>query len=74
MDYDILRRWHEMTSQPQTTTIIQELRQHGMTYQQIADNIGVAWLTAHRWGTGESKPRPAGPINTALYDMLAKVS
>lgn len=61
-------------SQGETTNyLVQELHGLGVTYQAIADTVGVTWMTAHRWATGESAPRPAGPINKILAEMLGDI-
>lgn len=56
-----------------THYLVQELHGLGVTYQAIADTLGVTWMTAHRWATGESSPRPAGPINQILAQMLGDI-
>ena len=53
-----------------TAYLIGELHALGVTYQSIADTVGVTWMTVHRWTTGENRPRPAGPINQVLGQML----
>ena len=56
-----------------THYLVQELHGLGVTYQAIANTVGVTWMTAHRWATGESTPRPAGPINQILAQMLGDI-
>jgi transcriptional regulator with XRE-family HTH domain len=29
---------------------------HGLTQQQLADHLGVVWLTVQRWETGKREP------------------
>jgi predicted transcriptional regulator len=55
----------------QTAALIESLHRRGVTYQSIADSVGVSWMTVHRWAKEDTHPRPAGPINALLAQMLA---
>ena len=58
---------------PETTVfLIAELHSNGVTYQRIANEIGVTWMSVHRWAKGTSRPRPALPVNTELARLLAE--
>ena len=54
-----------------TANLLEELHQRGITYQAIANRMGVNWRTVHRWANGETQPTIAGLINGALAQMLA---
>ena len=58
-------------AQPETVAyLLEELHSAGVTYQKIADSIGVSWMTVHRWAYGTSHPRPALPVNVELSRLL----
>jgi len=54
-----------------TAGLIALLHRQGVTYQSIADTVGVSWMTVHRWAREDTHPRPAGPIDALLAQMLA---
>lgn len=54
-----------------TAQLLQELHQRGITYQRVADNLGVNWRTVHRWANNQNEPTIVGLINRALGQMLA---
>ena len=54
-----------------TAQLLQELHQRGITYQRVADNLGVNWMTVHRWANNQNEPTIVGLINRALGQMLA---
>ena len=56
-----------------TISLIHSLHVQGVTYQKIAEEVGVHWMTVHRWAYGQSAPRPAGPINRILQEMLDEI-
>lgn len=49
------------------------IREHaGLSLAEVADELGVAIATVHRWETGERRPRPALAIAYGrLLDRLA---
>jgi len=55
-----------------TAQLLSELHQRGVTYQRIANNLGVNWRTVHRWANGENQPIIVGLINKTLSQMLAE--
>ena len=55
-----------------TAQLLQELHQRGVTYQKVANTLGVNWRTVHRWANGETQPIIPGLINAALGQMLAE--
>ena len=60
-------------ARPETTMFLLEaLHKNGVTYQRVANEIGVTWMSVHRWAKGFSRPRPALPVNTELARMLAE--
>jgi transposase-like protein len=60
-------------NRPETTMfLLEELHKSGVTYQRVANEIGVTWMSVHRWAKGFSRPRPALPVNTELARMLAE--
>ena len=60
-------------NRPETTMfLLEELHKNGVTYQRVANEIGVTWMSVHRWAKGFSRPRPALPVNTELAWMLAE--
>jgi len=60
-------------ARPETTAfLLEELHSNGVTYQRIANEIGVTWMSVHRWAKGLSRPRPALPVNTELARLLAE--
>ena len=54
-----------------TANLLGELHRRGVTYQAVADRLGVNWRTVHRWANNETQPTISGLINGALYQMLA---
>ena len=56
-----------------TTSLVAALHARRVTYQKIAEEVGVHWMTVHRWAYGQSAPRPAGPINRILQEMLDEI-
>ena len=58
-------------AQPETVAyLLGELHKAGVSYQKVADSIGVSWITVHRWAYGTSHPRPALPVNVELSRLL----
>jgi len=55
-----------------TVHLLEELHQRGVTYQAVADKLGVNWRTVHRWANAETQPTISGLINGALTQMLAE--
>ena len=60
----------EVKAEDKTVGLIAQLRAGGLTYQQIADNLGVNWRTVHRWGKGTHTPIHAPLINTVLQHLV----
>ena len=58
-------------SERKTANLLEELHQRGITYQAIANRLGVNWRTVHRWANGETQPIIPVLINDALGRMLA---
>ena len=58
-------------SEKKTANLLEELHQRGVTYQAVADRLGVNWRTVHRWANSETQPTISGLINGALTQMLA---
>ena len=56
-----------------TISLIAALHVRRVTYQKISEEVGVHWMTVHRWAYGQSSPRPAGPINRILEAMLDEI-
>ena len=54
-----------------TAQLLQELHQRGVSYQRVADTLGVNWRTVHRWANNQNEPTIVGLINRALGQMLA---
>jgi len=54
-----------------TVHLLEELHQRGVTYQAVADKLGVNWRTVHRWANAETQPIIPVLINDALGRMLA---
>jgi len=61
-----------LTSVIESTTagLITRLHERHISYKKISQVLGVHWLTVSRWASGETHPRPAGPINQCLEKML----
>ena len=57
-----------------TAELLTALHDKGVTYQAVADELGVNWRTVHRWRNGETHPATAGLVNVALKAMLRVVS
>ena len=57
-----------------TAELLTALHDKGVTYQAVADRLGVNWRTVHRWRNGETHPATAGLVNVALASMLGVVS
>ena len=57
-----------------TAELLTALHENGVTYQAIADRLGVNWRTVHRWRNGQTHPATAGLVNVALGSMLAVIS
>jgi len=57
-----------------TADLLTALHDKGVTYQAVADELGVNWRTVHRWRNGETHPATAGLVNVALAAMLRVVS
>ena len=53
-----------------TIYLLNELHGAGIADSWIAQKLGVARMTIHRWKTGESHPRPAVAVDTALANLL----
>jgi len=53
-----------------TAELLTALHENGVTYQAIADLLGVNWRTVHRWRNGQTHPATAGLVNVALTAML----
>ncbi len=53
-----------------TIYLLNELHGAGIADSWIAQKLGVARMTIHRWKTGESRPRPAAAVDTALANLL----
>ena len=64
----------DVMAQPGTTMfLVGELHRQGVSYQKIADEIGVTWMSVHRWAKGFSRPRPAHPVNIELARLLGEI-
>ena len=57
-----------------TAELLSALHDKGVTYQAVADELGVNWRTVHRWRNGQTHPATAGLVNVALKAMLRVVS
>ena len=57
-------------TEDKTAELICQLHESGMTYKEIADNVGVHLRTIMRWGKGTHKPIHAPLINTGLQHLL----
>ena len=57
-----------------TAELLTALHDNGVTYQAIANHLGVNWRTVHRWRNGQTHPSPAGLVNVALRGMLVVFS
>ena len=57
-----------------TADLLTALHDKGVTYQAVADELGVNWRTGHRWRNGQTHPATAGLVNVALKAMLRVVS
>ena len=53
-----------------TADLLMELHEHGVTYQAIADRLGVNWRTVHRWRNEQTHPKMSGLINVELTAIL----
>ena len=56
-----------------TSELLTALHDSGVTYQVIADRLGVNWRTIHRWRNRQTHPSTAGLVNLALSSMLGVV-
>ena len=52
--------------------VIAALRDKGWTQQAIADELGVTWLTAHRWESGQTYPPTSKPVLMALDTLMKR--
>ena len=57
-----------------TADLLTALHENGVTYQAIADRLGVNWRTIHRWRNRQTHPATAGLVNVALASMLGMVA
>tara|TARA_R100000306_G_C4374819_1_gene141501 strand:- start:2085 stop:2402 length:318 start_codon:yes stop_codon:yes gene_type:complete len=58
-----------MASPDTTPELLRQLHDAKVTYQAIASEVGVSYMTIYRWSRGFSKPRPAKPVNETLMFM-----
>lgn len=56
--------------QATTVELLAELHQRGVTYQAIANRLGVNWRTIHRWSKAQTHPTIEALINVALTGIL----
>ena len=60
-------------AKPETTIfLLATLHAEGVTYQAIAKEIGVTYMSVFRWSKGLSTPRPILPVNTHLARLLGE--
>ena len=58
-------------SSPETVPdLLVQLHSAGVSFKQIADEIGVTYMAVYRWTKGTSTPRPVRPVNEKLMAML----
>ena len=62
----------EISGPEKTAHLVAELHERGMTYQTMADRLGVNWRTVYRWSRREHPPLMSITINAALSLMLAE--
>ena len=53
-------------------SVVADLREKGWTQKAIADELGTAWQTVHRWGSGQTYPPTSKPILAALESLADK--
>ena len=53
-----------------TIYLLKELHGAGIADSWIAEKLGVARMTIHRWKNGESHPRPVAAVDTVLANLL----
>ena len=50
--------------------LLTELHNRGVTYQAVANLLGVNWRTIHRWSRGETHPTLPGLVSSVLTAQL----
>ena len=53
--------------------LLTELHKRGVTYQAVADLLGVNWRTIHRWSRGETHPTLPGLVCDVLTAQLHRI-
>ena len=63
-----------MATEPNTCGLLKMLHDSGVTYQSIANDLGVSWRTIYRWSREETHPNYSRHyerfINETLLEML----
>ena len=59
-------------TESQTAKLVNDLRAAGLSYGQIAEELGVHWRTVARWSQGKNQPPSAIAVNQILTAMLAR--
>ena len=62
----------EISGSEKTAHLVDELHGRGITYQAIANRLGVNWRTVYRWSRREHPPLMTTTINMVLSQMLAE--
>ena len=53
--------------------LLTELHNRGVTYQAVANLLGVNWRTIHRWSRGETHPTLPGLVSSVLSAQLHRI-
>ena len=53
--------------------LLVELHNRGVTYQAVANLLGVNWRTIHRWSRGETHPTLPGLVCDVLTTQLHRI-
>ena len=53
--------------------LLTELHNRGVTYQAVANLLGVNWRTIHRWSRGETHPTLPGLVTLVLAAQLHQI-
>lgn len=58
-----------MATEPTTGELLEALHATGLTYQTVAQDLGVSWRTVYRWSIGETHPT-SKLVNSYLQHLL----
>ena len=61
-----------MATEPTTCMLLEALHASGLTYQAVAQDLGVSWRTVYRWSINETHPTSPNLINAYLQQLLAQ--